>query len=83
MCLAVPMVIESVSDDGAASVSMAGVTHTVNVSLVENPKKGDYVIIHAGFAIEKLNVAEAESRLELFRELAEVSKAGEASDEVD
>jgi hydrogenase expression/formation protein HypC len=77
MCLAVPMIIESVSEDGSASVSMAGVTHVVNVSLVEDPKKGDYVIIHAGFAIEKLDVAEAEIRLDLFRELAEVSKASE------
>lgn len=77
MCLAVPMLIDSVSGDGTASVSMEGVTHTVNVSLIEDPKPGDYVIIHAGFAIEKLNVEEAEARLELFSELAEVKRSAE------
>lgn len=77
MCLAVPMMIDSVSDDSTASVSMAGVTHTVDVSLVNAPKPGEYVIIHAGFAIEKLNVEEAEARLELFSELAEIKRKAE------
>lgn len=72
------MLIDSVSEDGTAAVSMAGVTHTVNVTLVENPVPGDYVIIHAGFAIEKLNIAEAESRLELFSELAEIKRKAES-----
>ena len=73
------MMIDSMADDGTASVSMAGVTHTVNVSLVESPAPGDFVIIHAGFAIEKLNVEEAEARLELFGELAEIKRKSEAS----
>ncbi len=77
MCLAVPMMIDSVAEDGTASVSMVGVTHTVNVTLVENPTPGEYVIIHAGFAIEKLNVEEAEARLELFGELAEIKRKAE------
>ncbi len=79
MCLAVPMLIDSVAEDGTASVSMAGVTHTVNVTLIEDPAPGDYVIIHAGFAIERLNVAEAESRLELFGELAEIKRKHDES----
>ncbi len=74
MCLAVPMLIEKVNPDGTALVAMEGVTHTVNVSLVDSPRSGDYVIIHAGFAIEKLNITEAEARLELFSELAEVKR---------
>jgi hydrogenase expression/formation protein HypC len=77
MCLAVPMLIDTVTNDGMASVSMVGVTHTVNVSLVDNPTPGEYVIIHAGFAIEKLNVEEAEARLELFGELAEIKRKAE------
>ena len=77
MCLAVPMLIDSIADDGTASVSMEGVTHRVNISLVEDPKPGEYVIIHAGFAIEKLNIAEAEARLELFSELAKVKRSAE------
>ena len=72
------MIIDSLSDDGTASVSMAGVTHTVNVSLVEDPKPGEYVIIHAGFAIERLDVTEAESRLKLFSELADIKRKAES-----
>ena len=72
MCLAVPMVIEKLEDNCAAVVSMAGISYKVNVSLVENPQVGDHVIIHAGYAIEKLNTEEAESRLDLFREMAEI-----------
>ncbi len=71
------MLIDSVEADGTASVSMAGVTHRVNVSLVADPKPGEYVIIHAGFAIEKLNVEEAEARLGLFSELAEIKRGAE------
>lgn len=74
MCLAVPMLIETVKPDGTAVVAMEGVSHTVNVSLVEEPAPGDYVIIHAGFAIEKLNIQEAETRLALFAELAELKR---------
>jgi hydrogenase expression/formation protein HypC len=48
-----------------------GIERDVNLSLVDKPQIGDYVIIHAGFAIEKFNTEEAEKQLELFRELAE------------
>ncbi len=78
MCLAVPMLIDSVAENGTASVSMAGVTHTVNVTLIDAPQPGEYVIIHAGFAIERLNVEEAEARLELFGELAEIKRKAES-----
>ena len=48
-----------------------GIERDVDLSLVDKPQIGDYVIIHAGFAIEKFNTEEAEKQLELFRELAE------------
>ena len=48
-----------------------GIERDVNLTLVDNPQLGDYVVIHAGFAIEKFNIEEAEKQLELFRELAE------------
>jgi len=47
-----------------------GSTQEVDISLIEEPKVGDYVIIHAGFAIERLDPEEADTRLELFEELA-------------
>ena len=71
MCLAIPMKIVSISSDGASgSADYDGIRRDVNLSLIENPCLGDYVIIHAGFAIEKFNVEEAEKQLEVFRELA-------------
>lgn len=73
MCLATPMRIEKLLEGGRAIVSQGNVRVEVNVSLLQNPKPGDHVIIHAGFAIETLSLVEAEERLALFRKLAELS----------
>jgi hydrogenase expression/formation protein HypC len=73
MCLATPMRIEKLLEGGRAIVSQGNVNVEVNVSLLQNPKPGDHVIIHAGFAIETLSLVEAEERLALFRKLAELS----------
>ncbi|MDH4330286.1 MAG: HypC/HybG/HupF family hydrogenase formation chaperone [Candidatus Moranbacteria bacterium] len=54
MCLAFPGRIVSV-DGAQAEVDFDGVKKSVNVSLLEKPKKGEYVIVHAGFAIEKVD----------------------------
>ena len=70
MCLGIPMRIKEVSDDGWGRVELDSTETRVNLSLVKNPCSGDYVIVHAGFAIEKLDQEEADLRLELFQELA-------------
>lgn len=67
MCLAIPARILEISGD-IAKVDFGGVTREVDISLVD-VKKDDYVIIHAGFAIEKLDETDAISTLKLFREL--------------
>jgi hydrogenase expression/formation protein HypC len=67
MCLAVPAEVKSI-DGQTAIVDYGGVTRTANVSLVE-AKVGDYVIVHAGYAIQILDKEEAEKTLELFREM--------------
>jgi hydrogenase expression/formation protein HypC len=74
MCLAVPMKIKEIKEDKSGVVVADEATYNVNLSLVKEPKVGDFVIVHAGFAIEKLDEAEANIRIELFRELAEVTK---------
>ena len=57
--------------DGARGiVDLDGARQTVDLSLVENPRPGDYVIVHAGYAIEKLDCREADERIALFRDLA-------------
>ena len=74
MCLAIPMRI--VETDGAsARVEVEGTSTDANVSLIENPSAGDYVIIHAGFAIEKLDEVEAKKRIALFAELGMTESA--------
>ena len=68
MCLAVPMkVINKTGDVG--KVQSGGVTYDANFTLIPDVEKGDYVLIHAGFAIERLDIEEAEKTLELFRQM--------------
>ena len=70
MCLAVPMKIERLLENNKAIASQESLTIEIDISLLENPKSGDYVIVHAGFAIEKLDLEEAQARLTLFDEIS-------------
>jgi len=67
------MKIEQILDRRRAVVSEGGVRVEVDVSLLADPRPGDHVIVHAGYAIETLSLEDAEERLELFRKLAELS----------
>jgi hydrogenase expression/formation protein HypC len=73
MCLATPVRIEKLVGEKRAIVSQGKVTVEVDVSLLHDAKPGDHVIVHAGYAIETLTLADAEERLALFRTLAELS----------
>lgn len=70
MCLAVPMKISEINANAMGVVNLDGTQYEADLSLVESPRVGDYVIVHAGYAIEKLDVDEAEERLSLFKQLA-------------
>ena len=70
MCLAIPMLIKEIPEPNRGVCDLDGSTQVVDISLIEEPVVGDYVIIHAGFAIERLDREEADARLELFEELA-------------
>jgi hydrogenase expression/formation protein HypC len=59
MCLAVPAKIVSLNDS-VATISVDGALRDVDVSLIEDPRLGDYVLIHAGFAIHKWDKSEVE-----------------------
>ncbi len=59
MCLAVPAKIVSLSES-TATVSVNGALREVDVSLIEEPRLGDYVLVHAGFAIHKWDRSEVE-----------------------
>ncbi|MCK5614665.1 HypC/HybG/HupF family hydrogenase formation chaperone [Candidatus Pacearchaeota archaeon] len=68
MCLGIPMKVIKIND-GLGIVELGGVKREISLQLVEDIKIGDYVIIHAGFAIQKLNEEEAEETLSLLREI--------------
>jgi len=70
MCLGVPAKILEASD-GVAVVELGGVRREVSLMLIDDASVGEWVIIHAGFAIEKLSEEAAEQTLALFREIAE------------
>ena len=71
MCLAVPMKIVEILEDGKALVRQDDLETEVDLTLVQNPSVGEYVIIHAGYAIDLLDMEEAEERLKLFRAMEE------------
>ena len=75
MCLAVPMKIEEIHPDGLGVAEFDGTRREVDISLVKGPRVGDYIIVHAGYAIAILDEKEAEERLLLFKELAEIFQA--------
>ncbi len=75
MCLATPMKIERMLEDGRALVSQDELQTEIDLSLVENAKPEDYVIVHAGFALEILDLEEARQRLALFDQLSGATQA--------
>ena len=73
MCLAVPAKIVRLEDSGQGTVRYMGSEVRANFTLVPQARLGDWVIIHAGFAISVMNAKEARETLRLFKELAGTS----------
>ncbi|MET0683683.1 MAG: HypC/HybG/HupF family hydrogenase formation chaperone [Solirubrobacteraceae bacterium] len=69
MCLAIPgRILEMVDEPNRlAKVDVAGVRRTVNIGLLDDAGVGDFVLIHVGFALSKVDEAEAEATLSLLR----------------
>ncbi len=72
MCLAVPAKVIEIKG-GMATVEVEGVRRQVSTLMVPDLKVGEYVIAHAGFALHKVDEAEALASLELMRELAQLA----------
>ncbi|MFA4852926.1 MAG: HypC/HybG/HupF family hydrogenase formation chaperone [Bacteroidales bacterium] len=71
MCLAIPA--EIISMDGEmAKVSIGGTIVNASLQLLEDPKIGEFVLLHSGFAIERLSKEEAEETIRLLKELGEI-----------
>ncbi len=70
MCLGIPAKVIELDESGLGKVDYLGTKVRTNFSLLDDVRVGDWVIVHAGFAISKLNEEEAEETLDLLRELA-------------
>lgn len=70
MCLAIPAQVEQLTTEDHAIVNLGGVRKEISLALVENIVPGDYVIVHVGYALQKLDQVEAERTLALFSEMS-------------
>ncbi len=74
MCLSVPAKVIAIHGD-QARVLISGVIYTAGIQLLDHVKEGDYVLLHAGFAIQKIDESEARETLQLLREMGEQDKS--------
>ena len=64
MCLAIPGKVKKIFNDHTAEIEIGGIVKNASLDLIDHVKEGDYVLLHAGFAIEVIDQKEA---LEIFR----------------
>jgi hydrogenase expression/formation protein HypC len=76
MCLSVPARVLAVHDPQWATVDVGGTSKRVSIDLVEGVQAGDYVLLHVGFALQKIDEAEAQSLLALFDEMVQAEQQG-------
>ena len=70
MCLAIPIRVEQLLPDNMARVTLSGVSKIVSIALLEDVRLGDYLLVHAGYALARLDPDEAERTLDMMREAA-------------
>ena len=68
MCLAVPAQVIELSENDQGWVNLAGVRKEISLALVDDVKVGDYVIVHVGYALSKVDAKEAEVTLAMMGE---------------
>lgn len=82
MCLALPAEIVDLDADGInAVVALAGVRKRISLALIEEPKVGEFVLVHVGYALHKVSAEEAERTLQLMDELEMAAELGETQAE--
>ena len=75
MCLAIPARVVEIGEDDKAVVDLGGVKKEISLALVADVVVGDYVIVHVGYALNKLDPEEAEKTLALFAEMGALAAA--------
>jgi hydrogenase expression/formation protein HypC len=82
MCLAIPGKVTSISGDDpmlrCGKVDFGGILKEVSLAYTPEVKVGDYVIVHVGFALSRVDEAEANQVFQYLREMEELSELGEA-----
>lgn len=75
MCLAIPaQILEIDAATDTASVSLGGVRRPVSLALIEDAEIGDFVLVHVGYALNKISAEEAERTLAMMREIGELTE---------
>ena len=69
MCLAIPVRVAQILENDGAIVELGGVRKEISLALVDDVAVGDYVILHVGYALNRLDPEEAEKTLKLFAEM--------------
>ncbi len=79
MCLAIPAQILEIDEaTDTASVSLGGVRRPVSLALIEDAEIGDFVLVHVGYALNKISADEAERTLAMMREIGELAEQADA-----
>lgn len=73
MCLAIPCKVCELKSGDAAIIEVGGIRKEISLALVEDVAVGDYVIVHVGYALTRLDPDEAEKTLQTFAELGEIN----------
>ena len=69
MCLAIPVEVREVLPHDMAKVSLDGVIKTISIALVDDVRVGDYVVLHVGYALAKIDPEEARRTIELLNSI--------------
>lgn len=69
MCLALPAQITQILDNDRAIINLGGITKEISIALLDEVVEGDYVIIHVGYALTRLDEQEAQKTLNLFAQM--------------
>lgn len=72
MCLAIPAKVTQIQDNGFAEVDILGVTREISIDLTPQAQVGDFVLVHAGFAIEVVDEQYAQETIDLIKQFPDL-----------
>lgn len=82
MCLSIPSKVVEIDENNMATVDTMGVKRQVTLDLIGEPVEvGEYVLIHVGFAMNKINVEEAEESIKIYEDIIAQMNDGDIDDE--